>query len=167
MKRTTRIASVVALVAFALVPTAAQADPSFYESPIFGSTTAGSSLLVADAGRGVVNGDSGALVAALPGISDVAVRSGGGLWAVTGAGEDPEEDTGQGIWRISGSDATLVANLFEYEEKVNPHPATVDSNPFDVADVGGGKAVVADAGGNSLLLVGDGNSPNRATWPVA
>jgi hypothetical protein len=160
MKRTTRIASVVALVAFALVPTAAQADPSFYESPIFGSTTAGSSLLVADAGRGVVNGDSGALVAALPGISDVAVRSGGGLWAVTGAGEDPEEDTGQGIWRISGSNATLVANLFEYEEKVNPHPATVDSNPFDVADVGGGKAVVADAGGNSLLLVGDGNSPS-------
>ena len=160
MKRTTRIASVVALVAFALVPTAAQADPSFYESPIFGSTTAGSSLLVADAGRGVVNGDSGALVAALPGISDVAVRSGGGLWAVTGAGEDPEEDTGQGVWRISGSTATLVANLFEYEEKLNPHPATVDSNPFDVADVGGGKAVVADAGGNSLLLVGDGNSPN-------
>ena len=159
MKRTTRIASVVALVAFALVPTAAQADPSFYESPIFGSTTAGSSLLVADAGRGVVNGDSGALVAALPGISDVAVRSGGGLWAVTGAGEDPEEDTGQGVWRISGSTATLVANLFEYEEKLNPHPATVDSNPFDVADVGGGKAVVADAGGNSLLLVGDGNSP--------
>ena len=51
-----------------------------------------------------------------------------------------------------------MANLFEYEEKVNPHPATVDSNPFDVADVGGGKALVADAGGNSILLVGDGNS---------
>ena len=133
---------------------------SFYEGPIFGSTTAGSSLLVADAGRGVVNGDNGALVAALPGVDDVAVRSGGGLWATTGAGEDPEEDTGQGVWRISGSSATLVANLFEYEEKVNPHPATVDSNPFDVADAGGGKALVADAGGNSLLLVSDDNSPN-------
>ena len=71
-----------------------------------------------------------------------------------------EEDTGQGIWRISGGNPTLVANLFEYEEKVNPHPATVDSNPFDVADIGGGKAVVADAGGNSVLLVGDGNDPN-------
>lgn len=155
-----RLGAMVVVVAFVLVPTAAQADPSFYESPIFGSTTAGSTLLVADAGRGVVNGDTGALVAALPGISDVAVRSGGGLWATTAAGEDPEEDTGQGLWRISGGDATLVANLFEYEEKVNPHPETVDSNPFDVADASGGMALVADAGGNSLLLVGDGNSPN-------
>jgi len=107
-----------------------------------------------------VNGDTGALVAALPGATDVAARSGGGLWATTGAGEDPEEDTGQGIWRISGGSATLVANLFEYEEKLNPHPATVDSNPFDVADAGGGNALVADAGGNSLLLVGDGNDPH-------
>ena len=158
--RLSRLGAMVAVVAFVLVPTAAQADPSSYGSPIFGATTSGSTLLVADAGRGVVNGDSGALVAALPGISDVAVRSGGGLWATTGAGEDPEEDTGQGIWRISGGNATLVANLFEYEEKVNPHPETVDSNPFDVADAGGGMALVADAGGNSLLLVGDGNSPN-------
>jgi hypothetical protein len=160
MKRTTRIAIAVAIVALALVPTAAQADTAFYESPIFGLTTDGTSLLVADAGRGVVNGDTGVLVAALPGISDVAVRSGGGLWATTGAGEDPEEDTGQGIWRISGGTATLVANLFEYEKKMNPHAETVDSNPFDVADAGGGKAIVADAGGNSILLVGDGNSPN-------
>lgn len=150
-----------ALAALVLVPTAAQADTSFYESPLFGTTTApGNVLLVADAGQGIVNGDTGALVAPLPGVTDVAVRSGGGLWATTGAGEDPEEDTGQGIWRISGGTPTLVANLFEYEEKVNPHPATVDSNPFDVADAGGGKALVADAGGNSLLLVGDGNSPN-------
>jgi len=160
MKMLLRVAALAALSVLVLVPTAAQADPSFYEGPIFGSTTAGSSLLVADAGRGVVNGDNGALVAALPGVDDVAVRSGGGLWATTGAGEDPEEDTGQGVWRISGSSATLVANLFEYEEKVNPHPATVDSNPFDVADAGGGKALVADAGGNSLLLVSDNNSPN-------
>jgi hypothetical protein len=154
-----RVAALGALAALVLVPTAAQADPSFYEGPIFGTTTSGSTLLVADAARGVVNGDTGALVAALPGVDDVAVRSGGGLWATTGAGEDPEEDTGQGIWRITGSTAALVANLFEYEEKANPHPETVDSNPFDVADAGGGKALVADAGGNNILLVGDGNSP--------
>lgn len=165
MKRSSRLGGGVALLAvvagFALVPTAAQADTNFYESPLFGITTApGNTLLVADAGQGIVDGDTGALVAPLPGVTDVAVRSGGGLWATTGAGEDPEEDTGQGIWRISGGNPTLVANLFEYEEKVNPHPATVDSNPFDVADIGGGKAVVADAGGNSVLLVGDGNDPN-------
>jgi hypothetical protein len=155
-----RVAALAAVAGFLLIPTAAQADISFYESPLFGITTApGDTLLVADAGQGIVNGDTGALVAALPGVTDVAVRSGGGLWATTGAGEDPEEDTGQGIWRISGGNATLVANLFEYEEKFNPHPETVDSNPFDVADAGGGKALVADAGGNSLLLVGDANSP--------
>lgn len=158
MRRISRIAAAVAAVAFVLVPTAAQADPSFYESPIFGITTTSSSLLVADAGRGIVNGDTGALVAALPGATDVAARSGGGLWAITGAGEDPEEDTGQGIWRISGASSTLVANLFDYEAKFNPHPTAVDSNPFDVADAGGGKAVVADAGGNSVLLVDDTSS---------
>lgn len=163
MKRMSRIAVAAAAVAIVLVPTAAQANPSFYESPIFGSTTAGSTLLVADAGRGIVNGDTGALVAALPGATDVAVRSGGGLWAITGAGEDPEEDTGQAIWTISGGTATQVANLFTYEQFFNPHPTAVDSNPFDVADAGGGKALVADAGGNDLLLVGDGNSPNADT----
>ncbi len=103
MKMYVRVAVIAALSVLVLVPTAAQADPSFYEGPIFGSTTSGSTLLVADAGRGIVNGDTGALVAALPGADDVAVRSGGGLWATTGAGDDPEEDTGQGVWRISGS----------------------------------------------------------------
>jgi hypothetical protein len=160
MKVFSRVAALAALTVLVLVPTAAQADPSFYESPIFGSTTSGSTLLVADAGQGIVNGGTGALVAALPGVSDVAVRSGGGLWATTGAGEDPEEDTGQGIWRVSGGTATLVANLFEYESFFNPHPFAVDSNPFDVADAGGGDALVADAGGNDLLLVRDHNSPN-------
>jgi hypothetical protein len=146
---------------FVLVPTAAQADTSFYDSPIFGATTApGDTLLVADAGQGIVNGDTGALVAALPGVTDVAVRSGGGLWALR-SGEDVLADTGQSLWRVgSGGSTTLVVNLFRYEEKFNPHPEAVDSNPFDVADAGGGKAVVTDAGGNSVLLVGDGNSPN-------
>lgn len=145
---------------FVLVPTAAQADTDFYESPIFGATTAGSTLLVADTGQGVVNGDTGVLVASLPGVTDVATRSGGGLWALR-SGDDPEADSGQSLWRVgSGGATTLVANLFEYESFFNPHPEAVDSNPFDVADAGRGKAVVADAGGNSVLLVGDGNSPN-------
>lgn len=164
MRRISRIAVVFAAAALVLVPTAAQADPSFYESPIFGITTAGSSLLVADAGQGIVNGDTGALVAALPGVDDVAARSGGRLWALTGAGDDPEQDTGQALWSISaGGVATQVVNLFTYEQFFNPHPDSVDSNPFDVADAGGGKALVADAGGNDLLLVGDGNSPNSDT----
>ena len=96
MKMYVRVAVIAALSALVLVPTTAQ-PIRVYEGPIFGSTTSGSSLLVADAGRGIVNGDTGALVGAHPGADDVAVRSGGGLWATTGAGEDPEEDTGQGV----------------------------------------------------------------------
>jgi len=157
------LVALAAAAAFVLVPTAAQADTSFYETPLFGITTApGNVLLVADAGQGIVNGDTGALVAALPGATDVAARSGGGLWATTGAdgADGAVVDSGQAVWTISGGHATQVANLFTYEEKFNPHPAAVDSNPFDVADAGGGKALVADAGGNDLLLVGDGNNAN-------
>jgi hypothetical protein len=49
--------------------------------------------------------------------------------------------------------ATQVADLYAFEAKHNPHPAEIDSNAFDVADLGGGEALVADAGGNDLLLV--------------
>jgi hypothetical protein len=158
--RLRRLAVFVTVAGFVLVPTAAQADTSFYATPIFGITTApGNTLLVADTGQGVVNGDTGALVAALPGVTDVAVRSGGGLWALR-TGEDPTTNSGQSLWRVSGGGATPVVNLFEYEEKFNPHPAEVDTNPFDVADAGRGKALVADAGGNDLLLVGDRNNSN-------
>ena len=76
------------------------------------------------------------------------------MWAVTGAGDNPEEDTGQGFWRIDGDgNGTLLVNLFALEAKSNPHPATVDSNPFDVEDLGDGEALVADAGANALLKI--------------
>jgi hypothetical protein len=147
-------------VAVLLVPTAAQADPADYETPLFGIANVGSALLVADAGQGIVNADTGALVVPLPGVTDIAPRSGGGLWAIT-SGNEPTVDSGQAVWRISPAGVpTRVANLFEYERRFNPHPEAVDSNPFDVADAGGGSALVADAGGNSVLLVSDGNSPN-------
>ncbi len=155
--RSTRLlGAFVAVAALVLVPTAAQASPSFYLGPIFGiSTGPDDQLLVANAGRGVVDGDTGELIAELPGISDVDPIAGTDeLWAVTGAGGNPEEDTGQAFWRIDGDgEATLIANLFEFEKKSNPHPATVDSNPFDVEDLGGGEALVADAGANALLKV--------------
>ncbi len=154
MRRSARLVAVLAAAAFVLVPTAAQADPSFYVGPIFGTTTAGSTLLVADAGKGIVNGDSGALVAALPAVNDVAARSGGGLWAIT-SGDEGE----QKIYRVAGGTATEVADLGEFEARHNPHPALVESNPFDVADAGDGTAVVADAAGNSVLLVSDRNNP--------
>lgn len=148
--------ALAAVAAFVLLPVGAQADTSFYESPIFGITTApGNTLLVADMGQGIVNGDNGSLVAPLPLVTDVAARSGGGLWATTSF-----EEGEQRLYRITGGNATEVANLGEFEERHNPHPDFVESNPFDVADAGGGAALVADAAGNTLLMVRDGNSPN-------
>jgi hypothetical protein len=52
----------------------------------------------------------------------------------------------------------VVADLGEFETRHNPHPAVIESNPFDVADAGRGAAVVADAAGNDLLLVSDRNN---------
>src|SRR3954469_17154882 len=66
-------AAVAGVAAAVLLPTAAQANPTFYASPMFGIDVApGGQLLVADAGRGVVDADTGALVASLPGVTDVA-----------------------------------------------------------------------------------------------
>lgn len=48
---------------------------------------------------------------------------------------------------------TPFADPGTYEAKYKPHPTEVDSNPFSVVDLGGGEAVVADAGGNTLLKV--------------
>lgn len=142
-----------ALAGFALVPTAAQADPSFYDSPLFGLAKGDhGSLVVADYPRGIVNGDTGALVAALPQIQDLAPRGHGRFWAIT-AGADPTVSSNQSLYRIDGGVATKVADLFAFEAANNPHPAAVDSNPFDVLDLGRGSALVADAGGNDLLKV--------------
>jgi hypothetical protein len=55
-------ATVVAATAFLVLPAAAQADPQFYETPLFGLATApGNALYVADAGQGIVDADSGRL----------------------------------------------------------------------------------------------------------
>ena len=141
------------LAGFVLVPAAAQADPSFYDSPLFGLATApDGSLLVADYPNGIVDGDTGALVAALPEVQDIAPREHGKLWAIT-SGADPTVSSNQSLYSVEGGVATQVAYLFAFEEANNPHPTAVDSNPFDVVDLGGGKALVADAGGNDLLRV--------------
>lgn len=139
-----------------LASAATQADPSFYVGPIFGIATAPDGrLLVADSAQGVVDGDSGDVLAVLPGIVDIASIAGTGeMWAITGGLTDLTVDSGQALWRIDGNgEATQIVNLFAYEAKFNPHPAAVDSNPFDVADLGGDEALVADAGGNTLLKV--------------
>ena len=59
----------------------------------------------------------------------------------------------------------MVANLFDLEES-DPDGAGVDSNPYDVASLGGGAALVVDAGGNTLWRVDNqGRGELVATFP--
>lgn len=146
-RRAWRLFVPVIVAGAALIPIVGNADSSFYETPIFGVATApDGSLLVADAGQGIVDADDGSLIASLPGVTDVAPMDEGGLWALTSGPST--------LYRVDGDgNAVPFADVSGFEEKRNPHKAEIDSNAFDVAGLGGGEALVADAGGNDLLKV--------------
>jgi len=157
------VALISAIFGVLLVPTAAQADPSFYASPLFGiATTPNGGLFVADAGQGIVDADSGALVAALPGVNDVAPIGQGEFLAVATA-------ESSGVWRVSRGRAQMVADTGAFEAQVDPAGDGTDegSNPFDLARLNGHRTLVADAAGNSLLVVDQKGSLDWvATFPA-
>jgi hypothetical protein len=173
MKKPFVILLVVALLA--LIPAAAFAYeiPWYdYATPIFGLAAApDGSLLVADAGQGIVElrKGEGSLVAELPGVTDIAPIGRGVMFAITGA--PPEEGIpsagAQKLFVVSQGRVNELADLGAFEEDVNPDGVMPpDSNPFDVEVMNGGKALVADAGGNSLLVVDRlGNVDWIATFP--
>jgi hypothetical protein len=74
---------------------------------------------------------------------------------------------------VSRGSTREIADLLEFELRVNPDgnpvappPAPGPSNPFDVEALTGGRALVADAAGNSLLIVDQrGNVDWIATLP--
>jgi hypothetical protein len=172
---------VLALGIALIVPSPAIANPGFYASPIFGVTSsADDAMLVADAGQGIVrvtgygSAQQASLFAPLPGITDVDETADGGMWAIRGGGgprnlgcltafnhganqaglqKSKCAASGALFHVTAGGDVRRVADLAQFEKVYNPHPAAVDSNPFDVEDLGGGIALVADAGGNTLLRV--------------
>ena len=105
------LAAAIAIAALVLVPTGAVGSPGFYLGPIFGiSTGPDDELLVANAGRGIVDGVTGVVLAPASefsesGLSDVEAIP-GRLWQATGGGpgvkdqqflyhvdEDRERDT--------------------------------------------------------------------------
>ncbi|MGD8748570.1 MAG: ScyD/ScyE family protein [Balneolaceae bacterium] len=137
-----------------------------FASPLFGLATApNGNILVADAGAGVASIDGYADIS-LPGVTDISPLGRGSMWASTGAGADPEEDTGQGLYRLSQGNNRLIANLFAFEDANDPDGMGVDSNPFDVQSLGGKAALVADAGANDLLKVDNrGHIQVLATFP--
>lgn len=146
--RAATFAAVAALTVSLSSSAGAQPVPDHdYATPIFGLATApDGGILVADAGAGMVELRKGtsSLVAELPGVTDIAPLGRRSLFAITGGGDAM-------LYRIGGGSATPVADLGAFEAAANPDGGEVDSNPFDVARLSGGTALVADAGANALL----------------
>lgn len=161
-------------IAFPATALARHPVPDYtFSGPAFGLATApDGSLLVADAGTGIVqlrNGKS-SLRVALPGVADMSPVGRGRMWAITGIGDPATEqpDSAWGVYTIHNGKARKVADLLDFEKAHNPDGNTaedgIDSNPFDVEAISARRAVVADAGGNSLLTV---DTRGRVDWIAA
>jgi hypothetical protein len=143
----------ISLLAFPVTAFAGMAWPGF-ATPIFGLAAApDGSLYVADAGAGIVrlkpNG-AGMLFVELPGVTDIAPIGSKEMFAITGGGDGP---TARMLFRVSRGRIKPMADLRAFEASVNPDGGEIDSNPYDVAFLSGNKALVADAGGNDLLII--------------
>jgi len=165
---------VLTLVGLLLLVATAKTDAVIYPftTPVFGLAVApDASLLAADAGAGVFEIRNGQFsqVAQLPGVTDMAPIGRGDMFAITSRGFGGEGK----LYRVSRGSTREIADLFEFEIRVNPDgnlpappPAPPPSNPFDVEVLTGGSALVADAAGNSLLIVDQrGNVDWVATLP--
>ena len=118
----------------------------------------------------VVEGlNSGASGPEAGGVSDTAIAADGTLYVVINLGADPAsradmpEAFANAGWLMKlGPDGSLepVADVAAFETANDPDAemgGEVDSNPYGIVATDGG-VVVADAGGNDVLLVGDDGS---------
>jgi hypothetical protein len=157
-RRQAIVAVAALLVSAAAVRIGADVYP--FATPVFGLATApDGSLLAADAGSGIFEIRRGqfAQVAQLPGVTDMAPIGRGVMFAVTSLGFGGEGK----LYRVSRGSTREIADLFEFESRVNPDGQIIESNPFDVAALTGGSALVADAAGNSLVVV---DARGRVDW---
>ena len=132
-------------------------------APLFGLDAASDGSLHAATGAGVFAIRAGAAesIAQLPGVNGVASLGVGDAFIVTGGSLDPSQifPTSRQLFRISNGGVHQVADLWAYEQTVNPDqswnqgPLAVESNPFDVAVLHGGRVLVADAAANDILVV--------------
>jgi len=124
-----------------------------FESPLFGLAVApGNRLVVADACADPTEVRNGAtaLVADLPGVTDVAPIGRGEMLALT---SEFAPGALPALYRVSQGRVQMVANIGDFEAAEDPADDGVESNPFDLARMAGGKTLVADAAGNSVLVV--------------
>ncbi len=171
MKRSSILILVALVLVLLLTGVVLAEDPPDYDfaTPLFGLAAApDGSLLVADGGAGIIElrKGEGSEVMFLPGVTDVAPIGRGAMFALTGGAEDPDDPTAFRLYRASRGNMSAVANLREFEEDNNPDKGPIDSNPYDVAALNGGTALVADAAGNDLLIVdNEGNVDWVAIFP--
>ena len=105
---------------------------------------------------------------------DVAMRRGGALFVTVGLGGTPAFRTGFGpdgrnlatLVRITqGGHKRVVADLLDYEEAHNPAGGVLESDPYGILRRPHA-SIVADAGANDLLKVGDhGHISTLAVFP--
>jgi hypothetical protein len=171
---TRRQTIVTAIATAALLVPATAWGAAGLDGPVFKLDTApNGDILAAEASSGilVIDREDGEVddTIDLPGVQSVAAIGTRSFWAVTSPGAPPLTggDNGQALWRVSNGKARMIANLFEVEQSLNPDGGVVDSNPYDVYALGGGAALVVDAGGNSLLRIDNqGGVEVIATFPV-
>lgn len=89
---------------------------------------------------------------------NVAVRE-GRVYALIGGGPKDLNKRFGTLMRVSSKHARIVADIAGYQvtdpdpTDIDPVPNPTDSNPYGVAALKHGRVLVADAGGNDLLLV--------------
>ena len=129
-------------------------------TPVFGLSTApDGSYLVSDVGSGVfeIRKGAGSPVAQLPGATDVAAIGRGVMFAITSEGFG-----GDGrLYRVSRGSLREIADLHAFEAEENPDGGIIETNPFNVVVDNGGRAIIADAAGNSLLIA---NQQGHVDW---
>jgi hypothetical protein len=166
LKRSLVLLVMMSLLLLPVSTASAKVSPSYeFATPIFGlEAYVKGNLLVADTGAGIVKyrDGKGQLLAALPGISDVAAGS-NTIFAITGGGES---DSAAKLFRMHKGALKEVADLGAFEAAYDPAGGEVDSNPFDVTVLSKGMALVADAGANDLLTIDrNGNIDWVAIFP--
>jgi hypothetical protein len=112
-----------------------------------------------------VDADTGALVASLPGVTDVAPIGRGDMLALTSTFAPGVHGA---LYRVSKGSTRELADLQQYELQNDPagDGTAEGSDPFDLARMAGGKTLIADAAGNDLLVADDtGNIDWVATFP--
>ena len=154
------VLATIASLILTLAPAAAAVPEYDFATPVSGLAARGRVLYAADAGAGVVRlgNTEGRLVAELPNVTDVVPLRKGRFWALT---------TGRrgSLWKIVDGKPRAVAGIAEFEQEVNPDGGEIDSNAFDLAKLGGGRVLVADAAANALLIVDHGQVDWVATLP--